>query len=158
MSEPVDLNVIQRLEGLLNQKDREIAKLKEKQAERNYEDAWGWMKQDTSLELENLPVPRLEIRWARELGGWGWFAHYSLVYRFFLGEYIRLPISITRQTGGGRDNAPIREGKVTIPFRDGAHIQHDMRQLNLPGFAICEGTVTKLEPMGGLAPYEREST
>lgn len=143
------MTAIERLEALLDEKDAEIRELESEKADRDYGERWGWMRQKKSDEAEGLPVPRLEIRW-RKLNDWERLAEYSLVYRFFLGEVIRIPISMTKQSGG-----PVVHGAmVETPFRDGAHIRHDMRQLNLPGYAICDGLVTKLEPMDRPNPYD----
>lgn len=142
------MTAIERLEALLDEKDEEIHTLEAEKAEREYGDRWGWMRQRKSEEAEGLPVPRLEIRW-RKLNDWERVAEYSLVYRFFHGEVIRVPMSVTKQSGG-----PVVHGDmVSTPFRDGAHIQHDMRHLNLPGYAISDGVVTKLEPMTRPNPY-----
>jgi hypothetical protein len=138
---------VERLEELLEQKDREIEELQERvykaedQAERN----WQWTKHFEIKEDESLPVPRLEMRW-REIeshDGFNWEACYNLVYRHFLGHVIAVPMGHTR-IGGERN--PIQNGKVDLPFRDGAHIQNDMAQLKLPGFAIFNKTITPLEP------------
>ncbi len=147
---------IERLEALLDQKDAENAQLRSEKAARDFGEEWGWMRQAVSEETEGLPVPRLEIRWTRE-NEWSWLAEYSLVYRFYLGEVIRQPFSVTLQRGG-RGEPPIYEGRVDVPRRDGFHIRHDMKQLNLPAFAVCEGKVTKLEPLDTPAPYERATS
>ena len=152
------MTAIERLEALLDEKDAELAAYRRSDEERERDadnDAWCWTKHTKSQEPDGLPVPRLEIRWSRlgSGGEWNWLASYNLVYRHFLGDVIVVPLSATRR--GGNDCAPIeRDGKVETPFRDGAHIAHEMRHMNLPGYAICEGTITKLEPMDGPAPYE----
>lgn len=157
---------IERLEALLDEKDEELEKLRQQVTELERardSEPWAWMRQSKSDEAEGLPVPRLEIRWSK-LDDWSWVAEYALVYRFFLGEVIRVPFSRTKQSGGWDDRelaesesprSIVRNGVVETPFRDGAHIRHDMRALNLPGYAICRDVVTKLEPMDRPAPYEQ---
>jgi len=139
-----DMTALERLEALLNEKDRELAALREEERRHDYGEEWAWMRQSESDEAEGLPVPRLEIRWRR--GDWSWLATYALVYRHLLGYVVVQPLGITK-SNGGPPGPPIYSGKVDTPYRDGAHIRHEMQTLNLPGYAICEGTVTKLEPM-----------
>lgn len=135
---------IERLEALLNEKDVELEELREAERRREYGEEWAWMRQTESDEAEGLPVPRLEIRWRRS--DWWWSATYALVYRHLLGQVVIQPLGITR-LHGGPPGQPIYNGKVDTPYRDGVHIRHEMRTLKLPGYAVCEGLVTELEPL-----------
>lgn len=145
------MTAIERLENLLDQKDRELQAFRKEAEFQEYREKWAWMRQQKSDEADGLPVPRLEIRW-RQADEWTRLAEYSMVARHFMGDVIRHPISVTKCSGTG---ALVHEGKVETPFRDGTHIRHDMRHLGLPGFVIANGVVTKLEPMDGPAPYEK---
>ena len=137
---------IERLEGVLNEKDakiyeleQEVAKLEEEQATAQ----WNWTKHRASEEPEILPVPRLEIRWSK-FDEHNWKATYCLVYRHFLGHAEYVPLGMTKIGGYGKK--PLLGDQVALPFRDGAHITHDMATLNLPGFAVYEDHVTELKP------------
>lgn len=137
---------VERLEELLNQQESEVEQLKEKLRQYEYTEAWRWTRHRASDEAESLPLPRLEIRWspADDLRR-SWVAVYALVYRHMLGYVFAIPISETRSNG--HQTPPVHNGVVELPFRDGHHIRHDMREMKLPGFAICEGTVNELSPM-----------
>jgi hypothetical protein len=91
-----------------------------------------------------LPVPRLEIRYEQVGGSWrNRVAKYALVYRHLCGEFVTVPLGETK-IAASRNEPPIEDGKVHLPFRDGAHIYHEMMTLGLPGFAICGDVVTDL--------------
>ena len=134
---------IERLEDLLNQAEEKIEVLEQEKKKQRYLEDWGWMRTTTSEEKESLPVPRLEIRWTK-LDGYITQASYNLVTRHFLGHVVRYPLGMTRCCGYHAVESLVHEGDVPTPLRDGAHILHDMAHLNLPGFAIYEGKVTKL--------------
>ena len=136
------------LTGLLNEKDRQIDKLAERVEElENTLDGrtWGWTIHTTVSEDENmnLPVPRLEMRW-RELDDWGynWEAQYRLVHRHFLDHLVAIPLGSTKRGG---DSPPMTNEKVDLPFRDGAHIKHDAKALDLPAFVIYGDEVHPIE-------------
>jgi hypothetical protein len=144
-----------RLRELLDRKDEELEELRERAAEleREAEQDQTWTrhrehKQD--LPPGNLPVPRLEIRWARAAGE-RLVADYSLVYRHLCDQIIVVPLGRT-VCHGRPDDLPERGGHIELPFRDGAHIHHDMLQLGLPGFAIWEDKVRQLKEV---PPHER---
>jgi hypothetical protein len=140
---------VERLEELLNTKDTQIETLQAKlQAYKDQEEEenWRWTQHSKSEEKEGLPVPRLEIRWIKlDKNGYNWRAAYNLVYKHLLGDVILVPMGSTTRNGGN-GKGPIRDGKVETPFRDGVHIAHEMLTLKLPGFAICDDTVTVLKP------------
>ncbi len=87
-------------------------------------------REDTS----GLPVPRLELRWIGEPedteGEW----EYNLVANHFAGGLVFYPLGNTEVMGG--TSAYLPNGRIQLPFRDGAHIKHDMKELKLPGFVI----------------------
>jgi len=94
-------------------------------------------------DLNPLPVPRLELRCEPVDDGTEWV--YSLVYKHFLGHIVFVTFGITRVSGAPAVE-PIDGGKLQLPMRDGVHIYHDMKELRLPGFAICGETIEQLEP------------
>jgi hypothetical protein len=150
------MTALERLEKLLDDKDRLIAELEERvrvltdESERT----WEWARHRLLEDDSALPVPRLEIR-CRNLGDWwNWEWLYGIVYRHLTGTVVFVPLGHTKVGGDGRP--PIRgDGSIRLPFRDGAHIYHDMKQLELPGFAILED---KIEPLtrDSIAEVERK--
>jgi hypothetical protein len=150
-----------RLEELLDKKDEEIEKLKEQieefemqrdSAERS--DEWRWT-YHTVLKKDdvNLPVPRLEMRWVlQDEQGYNKICWYYLVYKHLVDDIIKVPLGSTRVNGGG--GSPFYDGrhptnptpKLDVPFRDGAHIANEARQLRLPAFVIWEDKVQEILP------------
>lgn len=137
------MNALERLEKLLDEKDEEIEDLQKKVSE--YEDQsewdWAWVKH-FNIKTNDLPIPRLEIR-CEDKGDWynyEWL--YGLVYKHLVGRNIFVPLGCTRC--GGHGEPPIREGNPDLPFRDGAHIRHEMNHLNLRAFAFLEGKYYEL--------------
>lgn len=135
------MTAIERLEAMLDEKDAEIESLQrklndaEERAARNHR----WTAHIDSKEDPNpdLPIPRLEIRWRdiperERTDGYAVLIRYDLVIRHLLGDIVRIPIGGTR-TDRRRE---IWQGKVDLPFRDGAHIMHDAAHLRLPAYAI----------------------
>lgn len=102
------------------------------------------------LDVENLPMPRLQIRWEMvdEVQN-KWTAHYELVIplnpydgrREDGRNYIAVPFGTTKVTSA---HSPIKNGKVSTPFRDGVHIKWDQEKLKLPAFAIYGDRVTQI--------------
>jgi hypothetical protein len=139
------MTALERLESLLDERDRRIAELEERvraltdESERT----WEWARHQLLEDDSALPVPRLEIR-CRNLGDWyNWEWRYGIVYRHLTGTVVFVPLGHTKVRGDGRP--PIRgDGSIRLPFRDGAHVYHDMKQLGLPGFAILEDRVEPL--------------
>lgn len=143
------MNALERLEGLLDERDAEIKSLKGKlrEAEETLENDWSqWGQHFKSDESHGLPVPRLEVRWKK--CGDSWYertAVYSLVRQWFVNEPpMAVPLSSTRCSGGNGRRPLNFDGTVDLPYRDGAHIYWDMMNLRLPAFAICEEVVTDL--------------
>ena len=145
------MTAIERLEALLNEKDEEIEK-EEARADAAEERLagirGGWMVHVTLPAEQSLPVPRLEVVYDND-GDETWREYvviYRLVYRHFLGHCVGVPLGKTTIRGGvGR--APIFDGKVDLPFRDGQHIRSDARHLSLPAFAICGAVVDPIAPL-----------
>lgn len=148
---------MERLHELLNQKDQEIESLThlveglEAQAEaNNYEEKWRWRhirkiapgEYDDHVEDRNhdLPVPRLELRWREDGEGWGEIVDYGLVYRHFLGTVLFVPLGSTSIGTYVGDRDPESADQLEMPFRDGAHAQHDAPQLGLPLYLVHERT------------------
>lgn len=149
MDEGEKLTAIDRLEQLLNEREREVRELKEKlnEIEEQGDDKdWRWARHTRhDAKDETLPVPRLELRctpldedWYR----WHWV--YALVYRHVMGTAVYVPLGGTIVTGGNREEGPVRDGKLDLPWRDGVHIRHESEQFNLPAFAICGDIVQEL--------------
>lgn len=97
---------------------------------------------ELETDLNPLPVPRLELRCNPVDDATEWI--YSLVYKHFLGHIVFVTFGITR-VSAAQAVEPVDGGKLRLPMRDGAHIYHDMKELRLPGFAICGETIEQLE-------------
>lgn len=96
------------------------------------------------------PVPRLELRALRDESGGGWHRttwEYVLIYKHFSQVIENDADKVTEimlghtDVSGGSGKAPIRDGRIAGPFRDGAHICHDRDHLGLPAFLVCEDLV-----------------
>jgi hypothetical protein len=146
------MNATERLEALLDEKDEQIEEL-EKQLQ-ELQDAserdWEWARHKTLKENpDNLPVPRLEIRWFKVsddgyLQRWD----YNLIYKHVCGHLVSIPLGQTN-TQGGNGEPPIYNGEIRTPFRDGVHICNEAEQFNMPAFAICDGQIAKLSMLNG---------
>ena len=90
---------------------------------------------------QGLPVPRLEIRY-RPYNDHEMVADYGLVYEHLLGETYFVTLGSTK-IGGGR---VMEEGHLDLPFRDGAHIVHDMWHLKLRGFVVNGRHIKEVQP------------
>lgn len=161
-------SAVDRLTELLDKKDAELGKLEEEvrllrwQAE---EQVGGWARPVELPKEQTLPVPRLEIACKPERGDdWGdvvW--DYRLVYRHMLGYCIGLPLGQTKSRGActrGAEELLDSDGTIKLPFRDGAHIHHDMFALALPAYAIVRERMEKLgdgdgEPGGNYEHQQR---
>jgi hypothetical protein len=96
--------------------------------------------------LNQIDLPRLQIRCEHEEGNYYqqvWY--YELVYRHFTGSIEKVPFSHTECRGGNGLQPIDKNGKLELPFRDGAHIKHDAVHMNLPAYAICDDIVEKLD-------------
>ena len=99
---------------------------------------------ELETDLDPLPVPRLELRCEPVDDGTEWV--YSLVYKHFLGHIVFVTVGITRVSGARIVEPVDGRTKLQLPMRDGVHIYHDMKELRLPGFAICGETIEQLQP------------
>ena len=135
-----------RLQELLDIKDREIDELREKLAEYEEPTEWRWMMHtDRKDDTHDLPVPRLEMR-CEPVYEDTWSAQtwtYCIVYRHFLGHLVWVPMGQTKRTGNRMDEPPMLDD---LPFRDGAHIKHDSTALNLPAFVVIGERTQRIEP------------
>lgn len=157
------MKALERLEKLLDEKDARIEELEgeiQEQADAREERDWEWTRHAILKDNpENLPVPRLEIRWEAEsedgyLQRWD----YSLIYRHLLGHLVRIPMGQTKTQGSTKP--PIFNGALMMPYRDGAHICHDSMMLGLPAFAVADGRIEKLSTVDGKnhqEPYAPEA-
>lgn len=157
-------SIEERLQELLDQKDEETRALQKEVAELRRlvkADPFLWALQ-AEVPERGLPVPRLEIEWTPH-SQHGWHeasAVYRLVHRHLQGHVVGVGIGQTTVRGGW-PRPPIRgtetthrPGKIELPRRDGAHICHDMVQLNLPAFAICGDQIDDLSDLAG-KPWDR---
>lgn len=150
------MDTIKRLEELLDQKDARIEALEseiEKLENQLREAESGWCLHTKLDRKQELPVPRLEIVY-RPLGereGYEWSSYetvYRMVYRHLVGDIMSVPLGRTEICGHG-SGPPLRDGRLRLPFRDGAHICSDMAHLRLPGFAVCGDHVDDLTALAG---------
>lgn len=86
-----------------------------------------------------LPAPRLQLRWVNATD-----CTYELVLPIHAHDIRRaqapsgnfaVPLGHTR-INGGSDSRMFPDGKIQMPYRDGAHIKWDGKLLNLPMFAV----------------------
>lgn len=111
---------------------------------------------DATLSIDNLPCPRLQLRWVRDKDSRdrsSWYGRtciYSLVLPLQVGdirsnkskrnprEYV-IEISRTRVVGGSH-GPPIVDNKIMVPYRDGRHVLWDKAALggHLPIVVICK--------------------
>lgn len=158
----MDNKTVERLNELLEAKDEKIEELEAtvQQLEREVDGSkWGWRIVRAMKDVEELPIPRLELVASKLLwedGSWSgdyeWV--YRLVYRHLTDELISCPLGHTKVGGGSTQWPPTgHDGRLTLPRRDGCHIYHDAAHLKLPAFARCDDII---EPLGKLGDYERQ--
>lgn len=105
--------------------------------------AWSWARHFKIDEDKKVPVPRLEIRY-HDLGGWyNYTATYGIVYRHLTGYIEFVPLGQTKI--GGHGEKPFYNGKPRLPFRDGAHIQSEMKQFGLPAYSYMDGVFYQIK-------------
>ncbi|MFT8945973.1 MAG: hypothetical protein ABF876_05250 [Acetobacter aceti] len=111
---------------------------------------------------EDLPAPRLQLRW-EDHGG---ICHYELILP--LQEYdvrryeadvkrsrlMAVPLGLTRRSPSGPPTTKL--GGLDRPFRDGKHIEWDAKALGLPAYVIwgdkTESIARKAEAQSMLMP------
>lgn len=155
------MNAIERLEELLDEKDSRIEELEKELSDiTDREEAnWEWARHSTRKEdTDNLPVPRLEMRWVKEsddgyLQRWD----YALVYRHTLDHLVVVPLGQTR-IQGNRSEPPVWGTTLQTPLRDGVHICNDTMHLGIPAFGICDGKVWRLWMQDGKCAQEPYDT
>lgn len=147
-----EVSAYERLEELLNDKDTEIERLRGEleDAQQNVRGAHAGWSLPVRLPAEQvLPVPRLEIVVEADEGRWYQrTSHYRLVYRHLLGHHLGVPLGVTITSGGG-DEPPVRNGRVDLPIRDGAHILNEAKCLRLPAYAVCGDVVEQIANADG---------
>lgn len=140
------LSAITRLEEVLDSKDDEIWNLKKRIEElESLEEyaTWGWARH-IEIQDDKLPTPRLQIEHRMiDSDGYNQEWIYSLVYKHFLGYTVKVPLGHTHVGGALRPGASIES---ILPFRDGVHFKHDMKNLGLPGYVIYQGEATQYFP------------
>ena len=131
-----------RLAELLEAKERELADLQESVKEDRDHERWRWARHVELPKEQTLPVPRLEL-WMDETesDGYNRIWIYRMVYRHFLGHCVGVPLGSTKQ--GGPDSANLLD---YVPFRDGAHINHDAGQFGWPMFIIKGDEAVPIPP------------
>lgn len=88
------MTTVERLEELLNQREREIESLKSEIE--SLKGDWRWVIHRRNEGEESLPVPRLENRCTAVDGDWYRYVWtYSLVYRHLLGHTVYVPLDST---------------------------------------------------------------
>lgn len=79
-----------------------------------------------------LPVPRLEIRYKDTADPEKLRAEYGLVYRHLCDHLVFATLGLTKIHGA----LHYYRDRLDLPFRDGAHIRHEMKTLNLRAFVV----------------------
>lgn len=124
----------------------ELEALKEENDRLKRDQTWTAHVIDESGDTGGLPVPRLELRWVEHNEnslGYQYYCRYDLVKCHLTGSVDRIPLG---GTSSSRGPDIVKNGKVDTPFRDGAHIRFDAREMGLPAYAIYKDTVTELDP------------
>lgn len=161
---PNESSTEQRLHELLDQKDAKIEELENLLKSSNSlleQDPFVWALPGPADDArEDLPVPRLELLYEPETvpsGTVSWHqfrVYYRLVYKHLMGDLHKTVLGETTCRGGAGKpiksmEARSRPGKIDLPYRDGAHICHDMAHLRMPGFAICGDIIEDLSELAG---------
>lgn len=138
------------------ERDGRIVELEQKvENQERYMDTslFGWNRH-RPWKADDLPVPRLEMRWTHTGDGEA-VALQVLVYRHFLDQIEAIPIGQTRCSNmayrNHGDNRPMFHGweergeLLDLPFRDGSHIRHNALHLGLRAFVTTDrGDVTEI--------------
>lgn len=160
------MTVEERLNELLNEKDKEIEKLRDeldhlKSYVKNKH--FGWMEhRELPADFHpELPVPRLQFTYFKR--DWELVCRYELVYRHHLGHCVAIPLGQTSTSGGERSKGPFEdvgngEKELFVPFRDGVHMNTDMKRFGIPGFAIHEDYVTSIEDLNARVEKRRKAS
>ena len=146
------MKVIERLEELLNTKDRELTESREANGrlERELEGSLdGWRRTEEVVDDGILPVPRLELVYVQRDEWRSYKVVYRLVVRHLLDHLYAVPLGCTRTSGGGNRKPDARE----LPYRDGSHAAHDAAHLGLPLYKLVPGDPPMRVDLEG---YERQ--
>lgn len=150
-----------RLQELLDKKDEELRELREtlsahydEEQRKRRRDEWQWTHHEILKNDDvDLPVPRLEMRWVDQgTRGYNRICWYYLVFRHLTDDIIKVPLGQTKVNGGSSEpyydghHASNPKPAIDVPFRDGAHIANEARQLNLPAFVIWKDKVQEIIP------------
>lgn len=152
------MTALERLEELLDQKDARIEELEEElqDLQNVAETDWEWTRPRTLKDNpENLPVPRLEMRWHKESDdGCKTRWDYWLIYRHTIGHLVGVPLGRTRVSGTVSIRPIWPNGTFDLPFRDGVHICEDTGHLGIPAFGIAGHTIVRLMLKDGKVAQE----
>ena len=142
---PDKISLEERLNTRINDLEHDVAKLEHEIQSQKYHDDWQWrqIKELSKEDNGNLPVPRLELRWRHSGDGYNVICDYNLITKHLLGQIILTPLSSTRVGGPGGGEATCQ--RLDTPFRDGAHILHDAKQLGLPAYVVYKDRNKVLE-------------
>ncbi len=144
---------IKQLTKLLEKKDAKIKKLKAKNHELRQSldgSRWGWaIPRKMEDDIEELPVPRLEIRCRKLLwddGSWTGDVQwdYYLVCQHLVDGLKEIPLGRTTTSSSNTEWPRVFRGRLDLPYRDGCHIHHDAAHLDLPCFAVSGDRVENL--------------
>lgn len=152
---------IERLEQLLDEKDKQLDELQLKlyrleDTAQSAEAGWS-LPREVPDDHPELPLPRLELAWKqRTPGSWSSYrVEYRLVRRHLCDHVVITPLGSTQVDGGGLD--PFASGaERALPFRDGAHVIHDAAHLELPAYALTPTGPERIDNLLGYQ-YQRES-
>lgn len=144
------MTIEERLNETIEERDDQIRELENKiealESRLDYS-RWQWQQHeafDNDEFSKQMPFPRLEMRMTRTSKG-NWYKVeyiYGLAYRHYSDLYNNMlrfiPFSLTTSEGG-RDTfeSHLRDGRIDLPYRDGAHIRSESALLNLPAFIVC---------------------
>jgi hypothetical protein len=136
------MKAIERLERLLDEKDKRIEQLEERLSHYEDEDGFGWQRPRLFRHNRNgLPVPRLEVLCEKKSDDWShWDCVYGIFYRHFSGDFVFLTLGLHKVNDGKR-RPPITNGRPDLSPTLLVDLQHDMEQFKLPAFIIIEKQV-----------------
>lgn len=106
---------------------------------------------ESTIPVDELPAPRLELRWRRESDGVEAYCDYNIVFPLHKydirkdgyeadGPVLRFRLSWTRTTQKKLEYG----GIIETPYRDGTHILWDAKALGLPAFVVLHDKAQKL--------------
>lgn len=158
----------EHLAQLLDAKDSEIEYLQDqirelKEQVESMSRSLIWTRHEDFKDDSGLPCPRLEMVWEHNVPGlpsdYDWRVRYDLIYQHLLGTHVRVPFGQTLTSGLregpiGRPTEAFPEGALDTPFREGAHLMHDAKQLRLPAYVRWKNIVQCLAPASSVEELE----